>query len=222
MTPGPVDPDDPPVVVLIADQRRSRVVGDRVPGALATLNRLPGLVLGFERTAGDEIQGLTASPATVVGAVLALSRTDEWRIGLGLGTVERPLPASTRAARGGAYLAARTAIEDAHKTTSGLLLRAAGNVGPPAYDERAVRDAESALWLLRALLARRTRQGWEVTDLVGSGLTNKAAAQRLGISPSAVSQRLARAANDEVNRGIELAQRLLGDLIGRPGPGGGR
>ena len=50
---------------MIVDQVGSRSGPDLVPLALAALSRLD-LVLPFERTAGDELQGLTDDPAAVV------------------------------------------------------------------------------------------------------------------------------------------------------------
>jgi hypothetical protein len=199
--------------VLVADQVASRTEPDRVPAALTALAGVPA-VLPFERTAGDEVQGLLAEPAAVVTAVTRLTRLDGWRLGIGAGRVEQPLPRSTRAARGDAYLAARTAITAARKAPTGLALTIPADVGASGYGELAAvaRDAESALWLLRSLLARRSEEGWELVDLLDQGLSNTDAAARLGISPSAVSQRLGRAARQEALRGTELTVRLLARL----------
>lgn len=70
-------------------------------------------------------------------------------------------------------------------------------------------QAETALLLWVHLLARRSAEGWEVCELLERGLTNRAAAAGLGISPSAASQRAARAACAEGLRGAELVTRLL-------------
>jgi DNA-binding transcriptional LysR family regulator len=53
-------------------------------------------------------------------------------------------------------------------------------------------------------------------DLLDQRLTNAQAAERLGISPSAVSQRLARAARTESERATRLATRLLDRLVEVP------
>nr|WP_300141272.1 winged helix-turn-helix transcriptional regulator [Propionicimonas sp.] len=199
--------------VVVADQVASRTEPDRVPAALEALAGVPA-VLPFERTAGDEVQGLLTEPAAVVAAVARLTRLDGWRLGIGAGRVEQPLPRSTRAARGDAYLAARTAIMAARRAPTGLALTVPPDVGDGRYGEvsAAARDAESALWLLRSLLARRSEEGWELVELLDRGLTNTDAAARLGISPSAVSQRLGRAARQEAQRGTELTVRLLARL----------
>ncbi len=207
-------PDDlPPLAVLTADQVDSRASHDRVPEALAALASPGVTLLGFERTVGDEIQGLTTDPATLVAATVTLTRLGGWRIGIGIGDVETPLPSSTREARGSAYIAAREAITLARKQPTDLALTLAATVGADHYRETASRDAETALMLLRSLLARRTQEGWELMDLLDADPSSRHAAATLGISPSAVSQRLSRAARVEGQRGAELATRLLGRLL---------
>ena len=207
---------------VLADQVGSRVNPDRVPAALARLERTLAdrMILPFERTAGDEIQGLCSEPAAVVDAVCQLTRLEGWRIGIGAGAVETPLPASTREARGEAYLAARKAIGTARSSPTQLALVGADPVVSGAeYGESGTdtRDAETALWLLRGLLQQRSQEGWELMDLLDRGLTGAEAAAELGISPSAVSQRLARAHRTEAERGALLATRLL-DRLNRKVP----
>jgi hypothetical protein len=197
--------------VVLADQVDSRTESDRVPSALDGLVDA-GMLLPYERTAGDEIQGLAATGAAVVASIVALTRLEGWRIGIGVGAVDEPLPTSTRAARGDAYLAARTAISSARRSPVELSLAPGESVGAGGYGEF-VEDAETALWLLRGTLARRSAEGWELMDLLDAGLTNAQAAASLGISPSAVSQRLGRAARPEGSRGALLATRLLDRVV---------
>ena len=201
--------------VVTADQRNSRHSDDLVPAALAALQAAVGerFALAFERTAGDELQGLTADPGAVVDAVLALTRLPQWHIGIGLGEVEMPLPASTREARGTAYLAARTAVEQARTAPSHLRLVAAETVSARPYREDVVQRAASALVMLRALVSRRTPEGWEIMDVLDEAGSGRVAAQRMGISPSAVSQRASRSARAEAQLGAELARGLLADAM---------
>jgi hypothetical protein len=211
------DADFTQLAVITADQRGSRRTDDRVPPALELLARtVKGhTVLGFERTVGDEIQALTDDPSAVVEAVLALTRLGGWRIGIGLGDVDRPIPASTREARGTAYLAAREAVERARNSPTDLAVvayPAPGVVGATPYAGQA-RRAETALILLRSVVARRTPEGWELMDLLDTDPSGKRAAATLGISPSAVSQRLARSAREETRRGAELAVDLLSAVM---------
>jgi hypothetical protein len=207
--------------VVLADQVSSRAGADHVPAALAHLGSVLGdrLVLPFERTAGDEIQGLCGDSVAVVDAVCELTRLGGWRIGIGAGGVETPLPSSTREARGEAYVAARKAIGNARSSPTQLaLVDAGGAVGGDDYGGRVddVMDAETALWLLRGALQQRSQEGWELMDLLDQGLTGAEAAAALGISPSAVSQRLSRARRTEGTRGAALASRLLARLGEEP------
>ena len=208
--------------VVMADQEGSRRHGDRVPAALARLHRTTPARLAFERTAGDELQGLVDSPRAVVDAVVALApegwhhagdvteASSVWNRAPGQVFLV-PVPDSTRAARGTAYLAAREALAAARSSATALALR---TVGTDDYRADEVADAEAALRLVRAVLARRTGEGWQIVDLYDEGLTGAQAARRLGISPSAVSQRLRRAAHDEVGAGERLARRLLARAAG--------
>lgn len=219
------DQDFTAVFAVTADQRHSRRNADRVPEAIAMLEgSLRGdVLLPAERTAGDEIQLLLHHPSAVLAVVEELVRLGDWRIGIGLGGVESPLPRSTRSARGNTYLAARAAIERAHSTPAGLALefhgpRVGGNVSAGTYGDGwkvtdgAVRDAESALWLLQDLLRGRSAEGWQIVELLDEGISVGQAAQRLGISPSAASQRHQRAGWEVGLRGRELCVGLLGRL----------
>jgi hypothetical protein len=192
------------VVVLTVDQDGSRVGPDQVPAALTALAGVRAR-LDFERTVGDEFQGLLDDPAAVVVALERLIRAGEWNIGIGIGAVETPLPAQARAGRGPAYLHAREAVTSAK--SSPWRVRAVGG-----RDE--VRALESAIWLWAALLSRRTPRGWEVADLVDQGLTYEEAGTRIGISQSAVSQRAAAAGIAEGRRARELVEFLTRAALG--------
>jgi hypothetical protein len=192
-------------LVLTVDQRGSRRSPDRVADILAALAHVPTL-RSFEQTVGDELQGVLDDPAALAPAVETLLRDGTWHVGIGVGEVEEPLPASARAGRGPAYLHARQAVTSAK--SSPWHLRVLG-------DDPATRALETVLWLWAAVLARRTERGWEVADLVAGGLSYDEAAQRLGISPSAVSQRAAAAGIVESRRARELATDLTAHLLGR-------
>ena len=79
------------VAVLTVDQRGSRTSPDLVPGALAALADVP-LLRPFERTAGDEFQGVVDDPASLARVAERLLREDRWNIGIGIGPVDEPLP----------------------------------------------------------------------------------------------------------------------------------
>lgn len=171
------------VFVLTVDQVDSRRQGDLVDAAMSRLEPLPTL-RPFVRTVGDEFQGVLEDALSVLAGTLDLMRDGQWHVGVGVGPVELPLPRDTRAARGPAFVAARSAVERAKHQPSHVSVRAT----PPAESE--ARDAEVVLRLLAALRERRTEDGWQAVDLVASGATQAQAAERLQVSQQAVSQRL--------------------------------
>lgn len=195
------------VIVVTVDQRASRSAPDLVPEGIAALAGID-LLRAFERTAGDEFQGVLDAPEALSPVLETLLRDDAWNIGLGVGPVDLPLPDHARAGRGPAYHHARDAVTAAK--SSPWHLRVAG-------DTDSARDLESVLWLWAALLDRRTEKGWEVTDLVDTGLSYDEAGRRLGISQSAVSQRAQAAGLVEGRRARELVTHLAARLLGEDG-----
>ena len=195
--------------VLTLDQQQSRDRQDAVAALLTRLNapeRRDGVLRDFERTAGDEAQGVVSAPETLLDIVLTLVREQCWHIGVGIGTVDEPLPASTRAGRGAAFVRARTAVGRAKSAPHRLSVVGAVDAG----DYRA-EHVETVLWLLAAVVARRSARGWEVADMLAQGMTRGRIADVLGISASAVSQRLQVAGVVEEQRGRALALALLAE-----------
>ena len=195
-------------LVLTVDQRGSRRDVDRIPETLAALDGV-AMLLPFERTVGDEFQGVVDDPESLPRIVELLLREDTWNIGIGVGSIERPLPDHTRAGRGPAYVHARDAVTAAK--SSPWHLRVVG-------DHRAARPLETTIWLWAAVLARRTARGWEVADLVVEGRSYDEAGRALGISASAVSQRAQAAGIVEARRARELVTDLARCLLGKETP----
>jgi hypothetical protein len=187
--------------VLTVDQKRSRRSGDRVADVLPRLNAAVATVLPFERTAGDEFQGVLEDPEEVVDVVLDLVRVGGWSIGIGAGPVQTPLPESTRAGAGPAFLSARRAVEAAKQRTSRLAVRGVtpGDAG----------DAQAVLSALAVVVDRRSDQAWEAIGLVTDGRTQAEAATELGISRQAVGQRLSAGLWDLERELRPTAARLL-------------
>ncbi|MCZ4500122.1 MAG: hypothetical protein JWQ74_2677 [Marmoricola sp.] len=198
--------------ILTVDQRGSQTGPDLVPAALDQLNSpaLRRTTRAFERTAGDEIQGVLDDGAAVVERIALLLRASNWNIGLGLGAVELPLPSSTRAGRGEAFVLARQAVNRAKQQQSRV-----GVVGASAYRADQI---ETVAWLWAGVLNRRSDRGWEVADLFTEGLTHAEAAQRLGISQSAVSQRAQAAGLVEADRAAKLLRELIDDALAEEAP----
>jgi hypothetical protein len=191
--------------VLTIDQRRSSRSPDLVDQALAQLATV-STALPFERTAGDELQGLLVEPASVVDAILLLVRAGTWHIGIGIGEVELPLPATSRAGRGSAYTRARQAVEAAKRKPQHLAVR-----GP---DESCARQADAVLTLLAAVVERRSPAAWQAIDLDDEGLSAAEAAHKLGVSRQAVTQRLAVGLLQQVRNTRPVAALLLAQADG--------
>ena len=170
--------------VVTADQVDSRSSADKVAAMIDYLNTGPlRLILEADRTAGDELQVIVAHAEDALAIILHLTRTGQWSVGCGIGEVNTPLPANIRAATGGAFIAARRAVERAKKRQTRFALET-----EPETEHAA--DSEALIDLLLALRARRSAQGWELHDLMqGTDMTQTDAAAKLGISPQAVSLR---------------------------------
>jgi hypothetical protein len=187
--------------VLTVDQRASRRGPDRVVEVLPRLNERVPTLLGFERTAGDEFQGVLTEAEHVVDVVLDLVRLGGWSIGVGAGPVQTPLPPSTRAASGPAFLCARRAVDAAKHRPARLAVR---GVAPTDAG-----DAQAVLSALAVVVERRSDQAWEAIGLVAGGRTQAEAAGMLGITRQAVGQRLAAGLWDLERELRPTAARLL-------------
>lgn len=185
--------------VLTADQRSSRSEPDRVP-ALIEQYRDGRAVRGFERTAGDEVEAVFDDPAAVAEVAVELAASGHWSVGIGVDDVEEPLPKQTRAGRGPAFEAARRAVESAKGRRLPLRVQ-----GPSPWCPR----AQTAACLLVDLLVSRTDPGREAVDLMATGLTQAEVAERLGVTPQAVSLRLRSARWDLQPETEELVTVLL-------------
>ena len=180
--------------VVTVDQRHSRREADRVPRALQSLVHIP-VVRPFDRTAGDEFQAVLDDPVAVTDTVLILAEERGWSIGVGIGTVELPLPATTRAGRGRAFERARDAVNAAKNNPY--------NVAVEGPDPKPCAYAQTGLRLLVRTIAGRSDAGHAAARQMRTGQTQSVAAATLGISPQALSQRL-RAADWHIEQEARL------------------
>lgn len=195
--------------VITADQSGSRRAGDKVADILEQVSdRDPDEVLmPFERTVGDEIQGVPSGPEACLDVALALQRHQDWSVGIGIGAGE--LATDARSSTGPAFVAARAAVERAK--SKAVTVPIALDVDPE--NSEASHEAEALLQLLAAVVRRRSDAGWEVVDLLNAGAqTHKQAASVLGISQQSVSQRLRAALWSEERNVRPLAIRMLTQL----------
>src|SRR5688572_8223382 len=102
--------------VLTIDQRGSSTDADRVPELISELAHLTPAA--FERSVGDELQGLIEEPAEAVDVALHALRSGHWYIGIGIGAVMLAAGGSPREGTGTGFVAARKAVELA-KSASG-------------------------------------------------------------------------------------------------------
>ena len=190
--------------VITADQRRSRRSADAVVDILNSINsqRSADLVLPAERTAGDEIQMLIHTARATVEIALELTRTEQWSVGIGIGTISNLLGDTVRATDGHAFYSARTAVSLAKRIPARCAVRC---------DERSdlANEVQPFLELLIQLRTRRTGNGWELHDLLTSEITQVAAAKKLGISPQSASQRARVAGLDTEREAIFAISSLL-------------
>jgi hypothetical protein len=197
--------------VLTIDQRGSTHDVDRVPELLEVLGAYPGV--RFERSVGDEVQGVLEDAALAVDAALAALRSGHWYVGIGIGPGTLAPDASPREGSGAAFVAARRAVERA-KSAAGHVPAAvvAGSQEPEAA--AACANAEAVLRLVGRLVQDRTEAQWRVVDALrekssgekGSGAKGggaagqgggrhglqKLVAQDLGISEQSVSRSVLR------------------------------
>ena len=190
--------------VITADQRDSQVSEDLVPAGIDAVASVAGprLALAPDRTAGDEIQTAVADAGAALEIVLRLTRMRTWSVGVGVGDVEEPLPASVRAARGPAFVRARDAVDRAKRAPTRVALTG----GPDAP------DAEALLRLLIELRDRRTPEGWEIHDLLAEGMSQRDAAAHLGITEGAGSLRARNAGLRTEEAAAPAVQRVLARL----------
>jgi hypothetical protein len=125
---------------------------------------------------------LVDSARATLEIALELTRTGQWSVGIGIGTVNSPYVASVRAANGPAFIAARTAIDRAKKSPAKCAIES-----EPTSE--LARDIDPLLELLLLMRNRRTDNGWQLFELLNTGITQADAAEKLGIPPQSAIQR---------------------------------
>jgi hypothetical protein len=191
--------------VLTIDQRGSTTDMDRVPGLIATLRSLTAHP--FERSVGDELQGVVEQAAEVVDIALHALRDGHWYVGIGIGAVHLAPGGSPREGSGSGFLAARKAVEMAKGAAAQVPLSVvSGSIGrgrdiPPGAGEGAMSsaNAQAVLRLIGRVVQQRTPAQWRVVDrlrvLDGGHVrhgSQKQVARDLGISEQSVSRAVLR------------------------------
>ena len=224
--------------VMTIDQRGSTGDVDRVPGLLKELGAL-STAGRFERSVGDEVQGVVERADEVVEIALHALRGGRWYVGIGVGAVDLPLPASPREGSGPAFVAARAAVERAKTAAAHVPVAVAAGGSRTANAEpegaRACANAEAVLRLIGRLVQDRTAAQWKVVDMLrsvrhgqpgthGTHGTQKIAAQNLGITEQSVSRAVLRSGWQEewaARPAAEMLLTLADSLITGTGTGTG-
>jgi hypothetical protein len=191
--------------VLTVDQRGSTSDVDRVPELISALQSLTPA--RFERSVGDELQGVVEQPDEVVDIALHALRSGYWYVGIGIGVVQLAPGGSPREGSGSGFVAARKAVELAKSAAGQVPLSVvAGTMGrgreiPPQDKEGAVAgaNAQAVLRLIGRLVQQRTQAQWRVVDSLralqagdGKHGSQKQVAHELGITEQSVSRAVLR------------------------------
>jgi hypothetical protein len=171
-------------IVIILDQQASRTSPDRVQEGIKALEMLlgRGLLRRPERTAGDEMQAVIGEPQTLPSAIEFCLRSHQWWMGIGLGGIQS-LEHRSRESRGPAFVAARTAVEQAKRRRRRPI---AVHGEPPEICER----LQGMCDVLAYIVESRTPRQWEVVDAASDLGTGSRAAKQLGISSQAANEQL--------------------------------
>lgn len=191
-----------PMFVINADQRDSRSEADRVPDLLAAVEECSA-VLPFERTVGDEVQGVFANAADVLAALEVILRSGRWSVGIGIGPAE--LAQTPSASRGSAFIAARSAVEIAKNRWQEIAV--CSPAGP-------VEPAQTLAGFTGHWIEKASDRQWEVLRLARSH-TQREVAERLRISQQAVSDSLRASKAAAVAEGMTQLELLLDQEDGR-------
>jgi hypothetical protein len=194
------------VATLIGDVVGSRTTSDRAglhASLTSALDRVNGLddpdlapVTPLRITVGDEFQGAFATVGAALHAALALriGSGAELRHGIGWGAVD-VLSENPRVEDGPGWWAARAAIEqveEAEGRAPDRTLRTAYVSADDVDSGPQPRAINAALVTRDELVARLDARGLSVLAGILSGMSQQGIAAELGISASAVSQRVRR------------------------------
>jgi hypothetical protein len=200
-------------VVITLDQRRSSEVPDLVPDLVRDLNEIAAddLLMPFQRTIGDECQGVLGSHDKVAEVVARAAIASDWWIGVGVGEVDR-IALDTREVSGSAFSRARVMVEDAKRRTR----RESGHprrpwpvrVDGPEPDTN--RMLEACLAAIHMIVSMRSDREQQVAGMLELGEHDQQdIAERLGISQPAVSKAIDRSHWDE-QRALSETVKLIG------------
>lgn len=178
-----------------------------MPQLLSALKDI-AVLAPFERTVGDEVQGIPEDAAATYEVIRQTIRLGRWHIGIGVGEGTLGIDGAARSGSGPAFIAAREAVEVSKTLRSSFALRR-GCAETKKEEHHYVSDAQAAIGLWINLLQRRSNAQWEAIDLLEQGKNGKEAARMLEISEQAFSQRRIASGYEEEKAARPLILRLL-------------
>lgn len=171
--------------------RRAELV-QRSAAALSTLEGIGE----FEVLGVEDICAVAHSASAVCDVAMALLADGDWAIGIGIIPGDTAREKHTRAV-------ATAAVKKSAR--AGHVYAKVDRRGRAAE----ANDIAAAFALLGFVLSKRTMEGREATSLVRGGLNQNEAAEELGISKQAMSQRLQAAGWAAETAGCQLAVNLI-------------
>lgn len=177
--------------------RRAELVA-RSAEALSTLEG----VGTFDVIGVEDICAVIDTPEAVADTTMALLSAGEWAVGIGI------IPASVKA------------VDEQVKKLAGSALGTRARIGSVKVKVKAQRggkedadrwaaDIASCFLLLATVLSKRSAEGREATSYMRRGYNQNEAAEELGITKQAMSQRLQAAGWHAETAGWQLAVNLL-------------
>ncbi|MDT8369501.1 MAG: SatD family protein [Longimicrobiales bacterium] len=199
---------------IIGDLVGSRQMADRAAvqvrfrKAIDDVNRASAarLTVLLKLTAGDEVQGITGQPETLVDVMVTLSDAlapERLAWGWGYGALTTDLVDDVSLLDGPCLHRAREAVEAARKGSSWLEIA--------GFTEPAGRVLSALMNLIGAIRAEWTERQTEVVR-ESRGRLQVETAKALGVSPSTISRALGAAHAARVFEGEEAARALLRTL----------
>ena len=178
---------------------------DSATGVVLNLLQAGDFAVGIAAVTGDELDAADAYESTSGEGSDGDKPGDEDEGAAQAGSQDDQLTAQLAAA------AARAAegLRRAGQIHSRVELPGPGGVQYPGHGMEVASDITAAFTLLAHMLARRTAEGREATALMRQGHLQSEAAEMVGISKQAMSQRLAAAGWQAEQAGWQLAVHML-------------
>ncbi|MFH0410565.1 MarR family transcriptional regulator [Corynebacterium sp. L4756] len=156
----------------------------------------------FDFLGVEDICAEVETATAVCEVVMALLADGSWAISIGVSTKD-----AKQAATNGLKSSARPG--QVYATVEPVIASGTGSLASKNKAKTDAANIVSAFALLSFVLSKRTTEGREATSLVRSGLNQNEAAEELGISKQAMSQRLQAAGWAAEGAGWQLAVNLI-------------